>query len=199
MQAIGRPCAHTQIFEMLADRLLVAQIVIMLNEAVEQRLITCAPDLLHFDGRSSLSAAVIGVVSISIGAGRSRSTSGLRVMKRTAGSSISPARCSISNRPRQTISRRAPLACFHCHASHTFADSFLRLMPGCSAMNRRRNVMSSGVMTRPRYFHSTGICGQFARVKNGTQAFCCFAYAVTRRHSGGASVSGLPAASSSCA
>jgi len=33
--------------------------------------------------------------------------------------------------------------------------------------------MSSGVITRPRYFHSTGICRQFARVQNGTQAFCC--------------------------
>src|SRR5215467_3282831 len=36
-----------QIFQMLAHRLLVAKIVVMLDEAVEQRLIAGAADLLH--------------------------------------------------------------------------------------------------------------------------------------------------------
>jgi hypothetical protein len=44
--------------------------------------------------------------------------------RRTGGNSISPARSSISSRPRQTTSRNAPLACFQSRASHNCRDSF---------------------------------------------------------------------------
>jgi hypothetical protein len=121
------PLRPHQIFQMLAHRLLVAEVVMLLEEAVEQRLIAGAADLLHFHRPQFIHGAITGVVSISTGVGRARSTSGLRGGKRTSGSWISPARCSISSRPRQTMSHNAPLACFHSHASHTFADSFLRL------------------------------------------------------------------------
>jgi len=115
---------------------------------------------------------MIGVVSISIGAGVVRRTKGLRVWKRMGGNSISPARCNMSNKPRQTISRKAPLACFHCHASQSFSESLRRLALGFSAINWRIEVTSSAVTTRPRYLHSEGICRQCARAENGTQVFC---------------------------
>src|ERR1700680_4129053 len=123
-------------------------------------------------GRSSLRAPVIGVVAISIGAGVVRRTKGLRVRKRMGGNSISPARCSMSNKPRQTISHKAPLACFHCHTSQSFSESLRRLAPGFSAINWRMKATSSAVTTRPRYLHSEGICHQCARAENGTQVFC---------------------------
>ena len=69
------------------------------------------------------------------GFGRSRRTSGLWGTNFTAGSSICPARCSVSNRPRQTISRNAPLACFHCQTSHNFCDSLRRLARGWAAIS----------------------------------------------------------------
>src|SRR5882672_2621476 len=122
-------------------------------------------------GRSSLRATAIGAVSMSIGAGVGRRTNGLRVWKRLGGNSISPARCSMSNKPRQTISRKAPLACFHCQASHSFAESLRRLAPGFPAINWRIEVTSSAVTTRPRYLHSEAICRQCGRVENGTQVF----------------------------
>ena len=122
-------------------------------------------------GRSSLRAPAIGVVSMSIGAGVARRTKGLRVLKRMGGNSISPARCSMSNKPRQTISRKAPLACFHCHTSQSFSESLRRLALGFSAINWRIKVTSSAVTTRPRYLHSEAICRQCARVENGTQVF----------------------------
>src|ERR1017187_4745039 len=55
--------------------------------------------------------------------------------QRTGGNSISPARSSISSRPRHTTSRNAPLACFQPSASHNSRDSFQRLLWGCSRMN----------------------------------------------------------------
>src|SRR5450432_593524 len=122
-------------------------------------------------GRSSLRATAIGVVSISIGVGVARTTNGLRVLKRTGGNSISPARCNMSNKPRQTIARNAPLACLHCHTSQSFSESRRRLTPGFSAINWRIRATSSAVTTRPRYLHSEAICRQCARVENGTQVF----------------------------
>ena len=93
-----------------------------------------------------------------IGVGAARTTNGLRVLKRTGGNSISPARCSISNKPRQTIARNAPLACFHCQTWQSFSESLRRLVLGFSAINWRIAVTSSAVITRPRYRHSTAIC-----------------------------------------
>ena len=46
-----------------------------------------------------------------------------------------------------------PFACFHCQASHSFAESARRLAPAFSEINRRMKAMSSAVITRPRYFH----------------------------------------------
>ena len=51
-------------------------------------------------------------------------------VRRTGGNWISPARSSVSSKPRHTISRNAPLACFHCQASHSCRDSFQRLSSG---------------------------------------------------------------------
>jgi hypothetical protein len=118
----------------------------------------------------SVSAPVSGVMSIRTGCGLVLCTNGLSEVCRIAGSSISPARCSIKRRPRQTMSHNAPLACFHCHASHSCADNFRRLMEGLSARNCRMKTMSSAVTALPRYRHSTGICRQCARTKTGTQA-----------------------------
>ena len=95
---------------------------------------------------------------MSIGVGVARTTNGLRVLKRTGGNWISPARCSMSNKPRQTIARNAPLACFHCQTSQSFSESLRRLAPGFSAINWRIEVISSAVTTRPRYLHSNTIC-----------------------------------------
>src|SRR5476649_1478678 len=122
-------------------------------------------------GWSSLRATAIGVVSISIGVGVARTTNGLRVLKRTGGNSISPARCNMSNKPRQTIARKAPLGCLHCQTSQSFSESLRRLALGFSAINWRIRVTSSAVTTRPRYLHSEAICRQCARVENGTQVF----------------------------
>src|SRR5207247_9097750 len=64
---------------------------------------------------------------------------------------------------------RAPLARSHCRASLSFSESLRRLAPGFSAINRRIEVTSSVVTTRPRYLHSEAICRQCGRVENGTQ------------------------------
>ena len=50
-----------------------------------------------------------------------RSAIRLRTVRFTGGNSISPARWSISSSPRHTMSRNAPLACFHCQASQSCA------------------------------------------------------------------------------
>ena len=98
------------------------------------------------------------------------------------------------------MSRKAPLACFHCQASHSFSDSLRRLAPGCSAINWRIEVTSSAVITRPRYLHSEPSAVSMPESKTERKCFCCdFFQALTRRHTGGASASGLPAASSNCA
>src|ERR1051325_11689994 len=116
-------------------------------------------------GRSFLRETAIGVVSMSIGGGVARTTNGLRVLKRTGGNSISPARCNMSNKPRQTIVRNAPLACFHCQISQSFSESLRRLAPGFSVIKRRIEAMSSAVTTRPRYLHSVGIADSVAESK----------------------------------
>jgi len=56
-------------------------------------------------------------------------------------------------------------------------------------------------MTRPRYFHATATTGHYCdRRETGTQGPDGVVFhALTRRHTGAASVSGLPPASSSCA
>ena len=36
---------------------------------------------------------------------------------------------------RHTMSRRAPLACRHCQASHNLVDRVRRLSPGCAAIS----------------------------------------------------------------
>ena len=56
----------------------------------------------------SESAPLSGVVSISIACGRSRRARGLGGRNRITGNSICPARCSISNKPRQTIYGLSP-------------------------------------------------------------------------------------------
>ena len=43
------PLRPYQIFEVFADRLFITEIMMMLNQAVEERLLACTPDLLHFD------------------------------------------------------------------------------------------------------------------------------------------------------
>jgi hypothetical protein len=132
--------------------------MMLLHQAVEQRLIGRLSDLLERDRADVGECAVKRVVSISIACGRSRRARESGGRKRIAGNSISPARSSISNRPRQTISRGAPLACFHCQTSQSFSDSLRRLAVGWSVINLRMKSISSAVTVRPRYLHSGILC-----------------------------------------
>ena len=132
------PLRPHQILQMLAHRLLVAQVV-----WCSMRLLNSGSSAVRRTCRTSAAAQLIqrrSAVSCrrepERAVARRRSDCGHQSGPR--GSSISPARCSISIRPRHTMSHKAPLACFHCHASHTFADSLLRLRPECWAMNWRR-------------------------------------------------------------
>ena len=94
------------------------------------------------------------------------------------------------------MSHSAPLACFHCHASHKSADNRRRLAFGCAAMNARINIMSSAVTVLPRYLHSVGILRSVCQKQiRNVSVF----YELTLRHTGAASVSGLPATRSNCA
>ena len=138
-------------------------------------------------------------MSISIACGRSRRARGLGGRKRIPGNSICPARSSISNKPRQTMSRGAPLACFHCQASQSFSDNLRRLAVGWSVINLRMKSISSAVTVRPRYLHS-GILFAVWQSRNwNARGLAYFFYALTCRHTGGASASGFAAASSNCA
>src|SRR5580698_4548575 len=87
--------------------------------------------------------------------------------QRTGGNSISPARASISSRPRHTTSRKAPLACFQSKASHNCRDSFQRLLSGCSRMNSLRKAICSRSMVCPRYRHvsASGITAECQKRK----------------------------------
>src|SRR6266851_946212 len=136
----GPPHRPHQILQVLAYRLLVAQVVILLHQAVEQRLFRRAPHQLELD-RPHLA----------------QRASGLRGVKRTGGNSIAPVRCSINSKPRHTMSRGAPLAWFHSQASHSLWESLLRLAPGCAAINCRMKTTSAAVTVRPRYRHSARI------------------------------------------
>src|ERR1019366_4285137 len=78
-------------------------------------------------GPKSLSGPHTGRSSGITASGRAGLPGGRR---RTGGSAISPARSSINSRPRQTISRSAPLACFQFQASHSFRDKAQRLASG---------------------------------------------------------------------
>ena len=71
------------------------------------------------------------------------------------------------------MSRKAPLACFHSQASHSFAGTASGgLLAGFSAINWRMKAISSVVTIRPRYLHSAAIMPQCARDENRTQVFC---------------------------
>ena len=67
-----------QILQVLAHGLFIGQVMIMLHQTVEQWLVGGSPHLLNSMGWIWLSAPVMGVVSISMGAGGSRVASGLR-------------------------------------------------------------------------------------------------------------------------
>ena len=78
-------CPH-QILQVLAHRLLIAKIVMVLHQAVEQRLVGRPSDLLQLRSAGCRSSAQSsGVVSISIGCGRSRRARGLGGRKRIRG------------------------------------------------------------------------------------------------------------------
>src|SRR6266542_891045 len=117
---------------------------------------------------------------MSTGAGRRGRTRGLSEVCRTGGNSISPARCSINIKPRQTMSRGMPFVCFHCQASHSFADSARRLAPAFSETNRRMKAISSAVITRPRYFHSAAMGRSLTEAKPERK---CLAQFFLRTHS----------------
>src|SRR5690348_13202213 len=113
-----------------------------------------------------------------------------------------PARSSISNRLRHTMSRKAPLGCFHCQASHSFFDSVRWLWFGYAAISLHKYRMSSVVLTRPRYL-SSAIDEQYESVflerKGVGMFFHSHFNAFTRRHIGAARTRGTsPAAISNC-
>src|SRR5580704_15905257 len=130
-----------QILQLLPDRLLIAQIMMLLQQTVKQR-------------PNSRSSPAIGVVSISSGVGRALLASGLCRTYFTGGSAISPARSSIRSRLRQTMSLKAPFACRHCQASQSFFESVRRLASGWAAIVSRIDKRWASVMTRPRYLSS---------------------------------------------
>ena len=99
-----------QILQVLTDGLFVTQIVILIDQAIEQRLLRRSPAPVRSEsGPKSLKAPHTGRSSATTGLGFAGLPCGRR---RTAGSSISPPRSSINSRPRQTMSRSTPLACF---------------------------------------------------------------------------------------
>src|SRR5262249_59405612 len=64
-----------EVFQVLADRLFVAQVMMFFHQAVEQRLVAGAPHLLKRQWLESPKRSVMGVVSTTIGAGRAPSAS----------------------------------------------------------------------------------------------------------------------------
>ena len=130
-QARDRPALRPhQILQVLAHRLFVAQIVMLLHQAVEQRLIAAAPHLRKLQRLDLVADCLRPALCRSAPAPAALvRASGLCGTNFTGGNSIWPARSSISSRPRHTMSRNAPLACFHCQASHSFFDSVRRLSP----------------------------------------------------------------------
>src|SRR5579863_1667362 len=65
-----------QILQVLADRLFVTEIMMLLHQAVEQRFVRRFSDLLQLERPNVSQRTLRGVISISIGCGRSRRTSG---------------------------------------------------------------------------------------------------------------------------
>ena len=59
--------------------------------------------------------------------------------------------------------------------------------------------MSSALTARPRYLHSVGIRRSMPKLNLERKCQRDIFYALTRRHTGAAAASGLPAASSNCA
>ena len=146
---MGRSCRPHQILQVFAHRLFIAKIVMLLHQAVEQRLVGRLSDLLQRDRADVGERAVerrrvdqhrLWPLAPSQGIGRPETN---RRQLDLAGA------VSISNRPRQTMSRSAPLACFHCQASQNFSDSLRRLAVGWSAINLRIKSISSAVTCGP--------------------------------------------------
>src|SRR6266699_623131 len=108
-----------QKFHVLPDWLFVAEVVILLEQAVVQRLLRRTPH---------------GVVSISRAVAFCRPgwyrVVGLKRSCRGGGKAMCPARSRPSSNPRQTMSRGAPLTCFHPQASHRSKESRRRVAPG---------------------------------------------------------------------
>src|ERR1700683_2275138 len=80
----------------------------------------------------------------------------------------------MSNRPRHTMSRHAPLACRHCPASQSLVDSVRRLAFGCCSISARIERISSWLIFRPRYLNSTVIEQQYELVFFGKQGVTPF-------------------------
>ena len=119
-----------QVLQVFADRLRVAQIVVLLNQAVEQGLLGCPPDLLEAKGTQIWRSRRSGVRSISSSTGTRRRVSGLGGVRRCVGNSMRPARCKASIKPRHTMSCVMPLGCSQLQASHSLVDRARRLRLG---------------------------------------------------------------------
>src|SRR5258705_1876432 len=144
----------------------------------------------------------MGVVSITTGAGRTLRASGLCGTNFTGGNWILPARSSMSNMPRHTMSRKAPLGCFHCHASHSFVDSVRRLsrVRG-DQFSYIKDVFLGDHPAAVLEFHQQQYESPFLERKGVSLSFTNFYFSsFTRRHIGAARTRDTsPAAISNCA
>ena len=138
--AIGRwprgPRPH-QILQMFAHWLLVAEVVMLFHQTVEQRLISGTPHLFHCDRPHVLQ---FGFDRALVHQHRLWPRPLRQWIVAPVGDRwywISPARSSINSRPRHTMSRSVPLLCRQSHASHSRVESLRRLSAGCSSIRAR--------------------------------------------------------------
>ena len=153
--ASGRPRALDQVLQMLADRLRVAEVVVLLDQALNSGSSAVRRTGTELE-RAARSTAPGPACDRSPPGPAARCASGLGGSVADGGSSISP-RGAAAAAPRHTMSRggrwAAPTATPHTASR----DSRRRLSPGCSAMNSRmKSISSCAVMTRPRYLHPAG-------------------------------------------
>jgi len=121
---MGRALRPGQIRQVLADGLLISKVMIVLHQAVEQRLFRGASKGLDVNRVERLQRHRQRGIVDQHGFRTGRSVRHCpRMWWRADDNSISPARSSISSSPRHTMSRRAPLACFHPQGFHNCRDN----------------------------------------------------------------------------
>ena len=151
------PLRPHQILQVFSHRLLIAEIMVLLKQAVEQRLFGSAPHLLELPAAAGCADGLRCGRRVDLHRGRAwlAGRAGYAARNSPAGNLIWPARSSMSNRPRHTMSRSAPLACLHCQASQSFGrERAPAFTAGARRSARLYKGCLPGVNTRPRYLSS---------------------------------------------